>query len=205
MSQTKLRFFCGLCKIGCRDENGYKCHVSTDGHIRRVMVSNGSTRDFEIKKSDRDFRQNFLDHLIRRHLGQTVLAYDAYRELFPGDRSLNALHGTCWGNLGSFAAHLKKEGFLEAEKGLKGWMLRMTDEVVQQDEEVEQEQPQTKRRKVERTATTPMPPREPTVPVPAPTKRLDDKAVSFSLKKPVIEKKRVQVPLEHSSDSEPGR
>lgn len=29
---TKLRFYCQLCQKACRDENGFKCHQTSEGH-----------------------------------------------------------------------------------------------------------------------------------------------------------------------------
>jgi hypothetical protein len=33
---TKLRWYCQLCEKACRDENGYKCHMMSEAHLRQV-------------------------------------------------------------------------------------------------------------------------------------------------------------------------
>ena len=191
IGQTKLRFYCGLCQVPCRDENGYKCHLATDGHIEKSMKSDGSSKSFSLSKSDLEFKKKFIDRLITRHLGQTVFAYDIYRELFPGDRQHNALKATCWENLGTFAAFLKKEGKVEAEKAQKGWIVRVKELEEEAEEEVVEAPP--KKLKVVHGRLD-----EPTLskqlvsesvvihkkPIIEPTNRLDATLISFSISKP---------------------
>ena len=34
----KLRWYCQMCGKQSRDENGFKCHLSSDSHQRQMMV-----------------------------------------------------------------------------------------------------------------------------------------------------------------------
>ena len=34
----KLRWYCQMCGKQCRDENGFKCHLSSESHQRQMMV-----------------------------------------------------------------------------------------------------------------------------------------------------------------------
>ena len=34
----KLRWYCQMCEKQCRDENGFKCHLTSEGHKRQMMV-----------------------------------------------------------------------------------------------------------------------------------------------------------------------
>ena len=34
----KLRWYCQMCQKQCRDENGFKCHLTSEGHKRQMMV-----------------------------------------------------------------------------------------------------------------------------------------------------------------------
>jgi len=34
----KLRWYCQLCQKQCRDENGFKCHQTSEGHKRQMML-----------------------------------------------------------------------------------------------------------------------------------------------------------------------
>ena len=129
IGQSKLRFFCGLCNVSCKDENGYKCHLKTDKHIQLELYGrDSSSRQYQITEKDKLFREKFLDHLVKRHFGQTVLAHDIYQELHPNDRPHSIMKTTCWQTLGSFVAYLRTEGKVEAQKGTKGWMIRVSQE-----------------------------------------------------------------------------
>ena len=34
----KLRWYCQMCQKQCRDENGFKCHLTSEGHKRQMVV-----------------------------------------------------------------------------------------------------------------------------------------------------------------------
>ena len=34
----KLRWYCQMCQKQCRDENGMKCHMKSEGHLRAMRV-----------------------------------------------------------------------------------------------------------------------------------------------------------------------
>jgi len=34
----KLRWYCQMCQKQCRDENGFKCHLTSESHKRQMMV-----------------------------------------------------------------------------------------------------------------------------------------------------------------------
>ena len=34
----RLKFWCQMCSKQCRDENGFKCHQATDGHLRMMAL-----------------------------------------------------------------------------------------------------------------------------------------------------------------------
>jgi DNA/RNA-binding protein KIN17 len=34
----KLRWYCQMCAKQCRDENGFKCHVTSESHLRQVRA-----------------------------------------------------------------------------------------------------------------------------------------------------------------------
>ena len=94
----------------------------------REQAVHESLRKFKLSKDDRVFRKQFLDCLITKHFGQTVLAHDVYRELYPLDRPQNIMKSTCWETLGVFIAQLRKERRVEAHKGVKGWQIRVSSD-----------------------------------------------------------------------------
>jgi hypothetical protein len=124
--KSKIRWYCGLCHVASKDENGYKCHLEHETHIHREQAVQESLRTFKLSKEDSRFRRKFLAHLVSKHFGQTVLAHDIYRDIYPLDRGHNIIKATCWETLGVFIAQLKKEGRIEAHKGVKGWQIRVS-------------------------------------------------------------------------------
>ena len=34
----RLRWFCQVCQKQCRDENGFKCHTSSESHQRQMLI-----------------------------------------------------------------------------------------------------------------------------------------------------------------------
>ena len=133
-TKTKIRWYCGLCHVACKDENGYKCHLEHETHIHREQAVQESLRSFKMSKDDISFRRKFIRQLVSKHFGQTVLAHEIYRDLYPIDRAQNIMKSTCWETLGVFIAQLRKEGAIEAAKGLKGWQIRVTSEEFSEDE-----------------------------------------------------------------------
>jgi DNA/RNA-binding protein KIN17 len=176
---TRLRWYCGLCAVGCKDENGYKCHLETDSHIQREMSISESTKTFKLSAKDGAFRKAFLDTLMKRHFGQAVQAHAIYQELYPHDRPHANMKATCWETLGSFIAQLRKEGLLEAQKGLKGWTIRISSEAALEGSEDEDVRVNAKRKEVSQTQERVI--RSGPVQEQIATKRLDDKKVTFSV------------------------
>jgi DNA/RNA-binding protein KIN17 len=137
--KTKIRWYCGLCHVPCKDENGFKCHLQSETHLIRERTVEESLRSFKLSKSDKDFRKKFIDFLISKHFGQTVFAHEVYRDLYPLDRPQNIMKATCWETLGTFIAQLRKEGRIEAHKGVKGWQIRVTSQEFQETTETDTE------------------------------------------------------------------
>ena len=154
--KTKIRWYCGLCHVPCKDENGFKCHLSSETHLLREQAVEESLRTFNVGKSDREFRKKFLDFLITKHFGQTVFAHEIYRELYPLDRPQNIMKSTCWETLGTFIAQLKKEGRVEAHKGVKGWQIRIarTDVDTREEDSPDESVGETVKRKAEKSEVT---------------------------------------------------
>lgn len=60
---TKLRFYCQVCSKPCRDENGYKSHISTEGHMRKLQAITGSKGE-RLGKVTADFSKQFQDTFV---------------------------------------------------------------------------------------------------------------------------------------------
>lgn len=58
----KLRWFCQMCQKQCRDENGFKCHLTSDSH-RRQMEIFGQNPDRVMDGYSDEFHRSFMEHL----------------------------------------------------------------------------------------------------------------------------------------------
>merc|ERR1712187_141585 len=58
----KLRWYCQLCNKQCRDENGFKCHQTSEGHKRMMTVFGEYPAKF-IEGYSELFEKKFLKEL----------------------------------------------------------------------------------------------------------------------------------------------
>mmetsp|Transcript_17760 Transcript_17760/g.56000 ORF Transcript_17760/g.56000 Transcript_17760/m.56000 type:complete len:188 (-) Transcript_17760:456-1019(-) len=115
-TQTKLRWVCGLCGVWCKDENGFKCHLEHENHIRKSELARRSRgHEFKVTARDEAFAQRFVRYLAQNYLNQKVLLHQVYAEMYPQDAKKQLLiKDTCWGALGVFINALSKAGEIEA-------------------------------------------------------------------------------------------
>ena len=129
--QTKLRWVCGLCNVWCKDENGFKCHLEHENHIRKSEIARQSgAPEFKMSSRDEAFAASFVQYLAQNYLNRKVLLHEVYREMYPDDKFQRLMHDTCWGSLGTFINALSKAGECEAVKGPKGWIVRIDQEML---------------------------------------------------------------------------
>ncbi|CAK9099579.1 DNA/RNA-binding protein KIN17 (Binding to curved DNA) (KIN [Durusdinium trenchii] len=129
--QTKLRWVCGLCNVWCKDENGFKCHLEHENHIRKSEIARQSAApEFKMSARDEAFAASFVQYLAQNYLNRTVLLHEIYREMYPDDKFQRLMHDTCWGSLGTFINALSKAGECEAYKGPKGWTVRIDQDML---------------------------------------------------------------------------
>ncbi|RYG64117.1 hypothetical protein EON64_14635 [archaeon] len=111
--------------LQCRDENGFKCHTMSEGHLRQMRVfaenPNSILDDFS-----RDFEKGFLDTLSRGHGTKRVLANRVYNE-YIADKQHIHMNATVWTTLTGFLKHLGKEGKAIVDETEKGWHIQYID------------------------------------------------------------------------------
>jgi hypothetical protein len=61
----KLRWYCQVCEKQCRDENGFKCHMQSEGHLRQMLVV-GESAGRHIHDYSMQFQHDFVQLLSRR-------------------------------------------------------------------------------------------------------------------------------------------
>ena len=122
----KLRFYCQMCNKQCRDENGFKCHLTSESHKRQMDVF-GQNPNKVIYDYSREFERSFLEHLRRTHPFSRVEANIVYNE-FIQDRDHVHMNATKWLSLTQFVKYLGREGKCKVDETPKGWFVTLIQE-----------------------------------------------------------------------------
>ncbi|KAJ8613585.1 hypothetical protein CTAYLR_006158 [Chrysophaeum taylorii] len=126
---NKLRWYCGLCQVSCRDANGFQLHLAHENHLRREAeaAERGAVRDTAARyladEYSEAFERSYLRYLVQHKLGQRVRAHEAYKSINPDDRQHDVMKKTCWGTLGRFIADLRERGEVDAWRDDDGWIV----------------------------------------------------------------------------------
>mmetsp|Transcript_19596 Transcript_19596/g.28970 ORF Transcript_19596/g.28970 Transcript_19596/m.28970 type:complete len:450 (+) Transcript_19596:56-1405(+) len=115
----KLKFYCQMCSKQCRDENGFKCHLTSDSHLRNMKLfrdnASGIMDDFSS-----EFENVFVETLRRRHGTQRMNANNVYQEVIM-DKNHVHMNSTKWASLSDFVQYLGKKGKCVVEETERGW------------------------------------------------------------------------------------
>ena len=115
-----------MCNKQCRDENGFKCHLTSESHKRQMDVF-GQNPNRVIHDYSREFEKTFLDHLRRSHPFSRVAANVVYNE-FIQDRHHMHMNATRWLSLTEFVKYLGREGKCKVDETPKGWFITLIQE-----------------------------------------------------------------------------
>ncbi|KAG7379075.1 hypothetical protein PHYPSEUDO_009083 [Phytophthora pseudosyringae] len=121
----KLRWFCQVCQKQCRDENGFKCHTTSEAHQRQMLIVANDPDKFMSGYSEM-FEEAFLENLRRRHGTKRMRATHVYNE-YIADKLHVHMNATQWETLGSFVQYLGRTGKCVVDETEKGWHLQYVD------------------------------------------------------------------------------
>ncbi|KAL9128670.1 MAG: hypothetical protein Q9217_002698 [Psora testacea] len=121
----RLRFWCEVCHKQCRDDNGYKCHVMSESHVRQMQAV-GLNANKVIQDYSNDFQRNFLQQLRTAHGTKQVHLNKFYQEVIA-DKEHVHMNSTRWSSLTEFAKHLGREGLVRVEENDKGLHISWID------------------------------------------------------------------------------
>ncbi|KAJ3291906.1 hypothetical protein HK104_005710 [Borealophlyctis nickersoniae] len=121
----KLRWYCQMCQKQCRDENGFKCHCTSEGHIRMMQLF-AESPDKYLNDYSQEFLSDFMKLFSRRHNSKRVHANLVYQE-YISDRNHLHMNATRWDSLSSFVQYLGREGLAEVDETPKGWFIKYID------------------------------------------------------------------------------
>ena len=117
----KLRWYCEMCEKQCRDENGFKCHCMSEGHLRQMKLFADAPGKF-LNEFSSQFMSNFLRTLKHRHGTKRVQANSVYQE-YISDRNHMHMNATRWSSLSEFVTFLGRQGYCSVEDTEKGWFI----------------------------------------------------------------------------------
>ena len=117
----KLRWYCQVCAKQCRDENGFKCHCTSEAHLRQMEIFGMNQGKF-VAEYSREFQRDFLNLLAISHRNSRVAATVIYNEYISNKTHMH-MNSTRWTSLTGFIQHLGREGICEIDETPKGWFL----------------------------------------------------------------------------------
>eukprot|EP00092_Neocalanus_flemingeri_P003588 GFUD01003848.1.p1 GENE.GFUD01003848.1~~GFUD01003848.1.p1 ORF type:complete len:407 (+),score=150.31 GFUD01003848.1:162-1382(+) len=117
----KLRWYCQMCQKQCRDENGFKCHTTSESHQRQLLLFGDNPGKY-LHSYSRDFEKAFNDILRRQYNEKRVHANVVYQQ-YISDKQHVHMNATCWVTLTSYVRHLGRTEKAIIDENEKGWYI----------------------------------------------------------------------------------
>uniref|UniRef100_A0A0K0DH02 Kin17_mid domain-containing protein n=1 Tax=Angiostrongylus cantonensis TaxID=6313 RepID=A0A0K0DH02_ANGCA len=153
----KLRWFCQMCQKQCRDQNGFKCHLTSESHQRQLLLVAENTGTY-LRQFSKQFEANFMQILKACFGTKRVRANEVYQEYIK-DKGHVHMNSTVWHTLTGFVHYLGSSGKCRIDQNEKEEVLRRAEEAKRMkaekdDEERQQEMinERTKKEEVESDA-----------------------------------------------------
>ncbi|KAL1304475.1 hypothetical protein AAFC00_003466 [Neodothiora populina] len=122
----RLRWYCQACQRQMRDENGFKQHTLSEGHVRAMLLIGEDPRKY-INEYSETFKKDFLILLKTSHGEKKVHANHFYQE-YIRDKEHIHMNSTKWPSLTEFVKTLGREGICRVEEGERGLEIAWVDD-----------------------------------------------------------------------------
>ncbi|CAK3835451.1 related to mouse KIN17 [Lecanosticta acicola] len=122
----RLRWYCQVCGKQCRDENGFKQHTMSEGHVRQMQLVGEDPKKY-INEFSRQFQRDFLQLLKTAHGEKKVNMNNFYQEYIK-DKEHVHMNATKWPSLTEFAKFLGREGICRVDEGERGLEVQWIDD-----------------------------------------------------------------------------
>ena len=122
----RLRWYCQICGKQCRDENGFKQHTQSEGHVRAMLLVGEDPRKY-INEYSEQFKRDFLQ-LLRTSHGEKKVHMNHFYQEYIHDKEHVHMNATKWPSLTEFAKYLGREGICRVEEGDKGLEIQWVDD-----------------------------------------------------------------------------
>ncbi|EPE34065.1 C2H2 and C2HC zinc finger [Glarea lozoyensis ATCC 20868] len=121
----RLRWHCQVCERQMRDENGFKMHVQSESHVRRMLLVGEDPRKF-INDYSNQFQRDFLQLLRTSHGEKKIHLNHFYQEYISNKEHIH-MNATKWPSLTEFAKFLGREGICRVEEEERGLFVSWID------------------------------------------------------------------------------
>ncbi|KAI0540518.1 domain of Kin17 curved DNA-binding protein-domain-containing protein [Xylaria digitata] len=111
----RLRWYCTPCEKQCRDENAFKQHTLSEGHVRTIQATFDGSIDKTINKFSAQFQSDFLK-LLRTSHGEKSVHANRFYQTYIVERNHVHLNATRWRSLTEFTKFLGREGLCRVEE-----------------------------------------------------------------------------------------
>ncbi|KAK5731810.1 hypothetical protein LTR17_011022 [Elasticomyces elasticus] len=122
----RLRWYCQACEKQCRDENGFKQHTMSEGHVRAMLMVGEDPRK-AINDFSNQFKRDFLSLLKTSH-GEKKVSLNGFYQEYIHDKEHVHMNSTKWPSLTEFAKYLGREGICRVEEGDRGLEVQWVDD-----------------------------------------------------------------------------
>jgi DNA/RNA-binding protein KIN17 len=108
-----------------RDENGFKMHVQSESHVRRMLLVGEDPKKF-INDYSNQFQRDFLQLLRTSHGEKKIHLNHFYQEYISNKEHIH-MNATKWPSLTEFAKFLGREGICRVEEEERGLFVSWID------------------------------------------------------------------------------
>ena len=121
----KLRWYCQMCQKQCRDENGFKCHMTSESHQRQLLLFADNASKY-LSEFSKEFADGYLE-LLRRQFGTKRVPANRVYQDYIAHREHIHMNATEWETLTEFVKYLGREGKCVVDETEKGWFVTYID------------------------------------------------------------------------------
>ncbi|KAG9240137.1 domain of Kin17 curved DNA-binding protein-domain-containing protein [Calycina marina] len=114
----RLRWYCQVCEKQCRDENGFKMHVQSESHTRKMLIVGENSKKF-IEDFSNQFKSDFLK-LLRTGHGEKKTNLNRFYQEYIANKEHVHMNSTRWPSLTEFAKYLGRERICRVEEDENG-------------------------------------------------------------------------------------
>ncbi|EPX70494.1 uncharacterized protein SOCG_04712 [Schizosaccharomyces octosporus yFS286] len=121
----RLRWYCTACQKQMRDENGFKCHTQSEGHVRRISLI-AEDPGKHIRDFSNQFLQDFVS-LLRTTHGEKKIQFNKFYQEYIRDKNHVHMNATRWHTLSEFCKFLGRQSICRVEETEKGFFISYID------------------------------------------------------------------------------